>query len=1523
MNQFSYTQSPSPVQQNYPQQLNFQQNLRQQQVQYQQQQGQGQTSTASQYGTSLSTSSQYPQQSQGGYSTSSQFQPIQSQAQQQTNSSTTFSSSHMYPTTPQQSVYPQNIMNQQPQMYPNLSTQDTINPQQGGPNPQPFQPLQQQGQQQPQQPQQGQIQLQDLNIQQPQQPQQGQLQPQQQQQQQQQQNEGNFENFNKEAEIQKLLEISIGNIKHSLQNELKSPMPTVRKLDPSQNYNDSHSISTMTIDKMIAFPAEITQRLVSTPTVSALFGIYPEITRIWLVIDNVMYLWNYISGKFTRFNISHVVNQTLLMAPKKDVFSPQVQKMIVFCTFAEIFLNPILFSDEDQECEITLGLSIPTDGISITAIVGTKDGRIYFAGDGYIYEIEYSRNSLSYLRDQKIRKTNRTSSLMSSLWQKKKPEILQLVYDEVKNYLYALSADNKVTCYQVQGTAFTELFVFEPVRDWNSLDSRLQYTQGQQQLQFQQQQMQFQQQQQQRPNNIQQQQQQQQLPPNQQAPQQKIKVDALSVHLTPDDNSYDFMVVLTNGTRMYFNVQSSITSGGGSGSSQYIYLRIPPNSMLGSTSAITSSFYSKGVFLTSAQYDDTQDRVTGVTLFNLSQIKKTFEPSTVTHNENDNFCEKPNFFSVSGRIIEIKEEVNPSYNNLQVPYYYDLMVEHTTSPRRFLLLTSHGLHIVTKLRYVDILENLIADNRDVTPFINEIGQTIGLSLFIELYCQNPKSTILAKEHVGGMLLPKTISSRVADITLAYINRNAGQARPASTVNSGAGSGGIGYKVDNEQYAPSQLFTSLYSYTGRVLSIFWGQPLAHTNGQSRWTYNQLKTYQNHILSLLSFLEITSKVPPIAIPSSDLDIFLDLQQVSNEQQAFKKETRALIGLREVLLQIVQILNLFIIFQEDAVIKPDYFSIKNVSLSDYLFSDYVEDKHVVIKNLINSYLQKVVEYNHRVDIASNRLSQECPNFYRKEDKEYQNAKTYLAEAKKGINVQYNISLAIDILNRIAPHYEYEKVVAELKQLRQMPLITPLLLHFAKQLELTHPLISQKNLSQNDQNQQNQQNQQNSTLNTIIGKIEQKQMEIYAIIIQLLNDQSNIIQEEFEKEKRPKLDIGYTVAQVQAQQLIEQIIGYCLSADTDKKLLWAIYQWIITQNGQFKLMDLDFNSPYLVEFLRDKHPELCWKFLQKNNQNIDASQVLCHVLAESSRDIDKKIGYYRDSLMVLNDQQDTIQYQESKFLYFLATTQRSILTVLETMNNNRELESTINNLKEGLLGLTDLFEIAKNYLLHEHMLVIANYGNHDDTQFFKILWKIIIDDLIDNYHPAENFDGLSIIISEKIVKYGCSFYPNEISFPLQYIINYTEHRFYRFCTKIVDSQQYQTLKTDDIPRSDWLARSLHNAVKIDYWILVDIYKNIIEQQNSQLGNTNASNGDVSWKSASELNYIITVFLCLMESLINSTSTSYTERRLFASKQFRSTVNQFAEKLKAHQDTGGYNNYLSIKFQKVTSMLQALENSY
>ena len=92
------------------------------------------------------------------------------------------------------------------------------------------------------------------------------------------------------------------------------------------------------------------------PECETFLGLFPEINRVWMTVDNRLFLWNYYKGEdFYVFDgLDQLIVAVGLARPRRGVFSSDVQFVLAVSTPVEVILLAVKFDGDPVYGDICL-----------------------------------------------------------------------------------------------------------------------------------------------------------------------------------------------------------------------------------------------------------------------------------------------------------------------------------------------------------------------------------------------------------------------------------------------------------------------------------------------------------------------------------------------------------------------------------------------------------------------------------------------------------------------------------------------------------------------------------------------------------------------------------------------------------------------------------------------------------------------------------------------------------------------------------------------------------------------------------------------------------------------------------------------------------------------------------------------------------------------------------------------------------------------------------------------------------------
>ncbi|QID83264.1 hypothetical protein GRS66_005717 [Saccharomyces pastorianus] len=239
-------------------------------------------------------------------------------------------------------------------------------------------------------------------------------------------------------------------------------------------------------------PDEILQG-VSTSETRTDMGIFPELNRCWITIDDKLILWSIDNdNEYQVIDVmKHTIRKVALVRPKPNTFVPTVKQLLLICTTMDLYMFAISLDKTTNELSVfNTHLSVPVQGIDIIDIVShERSGRIFFAGQGSgqnIWELQYSGSDDWF--NSKCSKICLTQSTLSSLLPTNllsqipgvdflhsffednsnssggfaQETITQLTIDQQRGIIYSLSSKSTIRAYVITEKSLEGPMSIEP-----------------------------------------------------------------------------------------------------------------------------------------------------------------------------------------------------------------------------------------------------------------------------------------------------------------------------------------------------------------------------------------------------------------------------------------------------------------------------------------------------------------------------------------------------------------------------------------------------------------------------------------------------------------------------------------------------------------------------------------------------------------------------------------------------------------------------------------------------------------------------------------------------------------------------------------------------------------------------------------------------------------------------------------------------------------------------------------------------
>lgn len=293
----------------------------------------------------------------------------------------------------------------------------------------------------------------------------------------------------------KPLELASQYIDHLERRDASSPVLDERSYyNNGVNYNFSKEIGGLGAftpferQQVINIPDEILKQASKTEIKSDM-GIFPEIGRCWITIDNKLILWNIKDSTDYQSidEIKHTILKVALVRPKQNTFVDYVSHLLLIATPFDIYLLAVSHDEGTGELSVfNTGMCVSVHGLDVGEIVCyEKTGQIFFTGktNGLnIWALQYSgsddwfnskcskicltQSAWSSLLPTNIISKIPGSGLVQSFFEEDsnyaQETIIQLAVDQSRGIIYSLSSKSNVKAYLIVGNSLEGPMPIEP-----------------------------------------------------------------------------------------------------------------------------------------------------------------------------------------------------------------------------------------------------------------------------------------------------------------------------------------------------------------------------------------------------------------------------------------------------------------------------------------------------------------------------------------------------------------------------------------------------------------------------------------------------------------------------------------------------------------------------------------------------------------------------------------------------------------------------------------------------------------------------------------------------------------------------------------------------------------------------------------------------------------------------------------------------------------------------------------------------
>lgn len=1127
-------------------------------------------------------------------------------------------------------------------------------------------------------------------------------------------------------------------------------------------------------------------------------GLFPEIERAWITVDNRLYFWHYKNGNdFLSFeDLDKTILAVKLFKPRPGVFVESVNYLLALFTPTDAILLGVSYTKSDLQLFDT-GMMLSTRGIDVSHAVSSDNGRLFFVGEGdgiNIWELAYYKNE-GWFRGKSSKICHTRSGigalspnmpdgsylrgLVGSFMKSPESErIVGMEIDNSRNIVYTLSTSSTIRVYSMFGEQGFGLSIT--------------YTLGQLLSHL------------------------QMINANNNGSVTKPAFDKKSMKIVAiqpiSKNASDqiyFIAITSNGCRLYVRViKSPSVNHAGTGSIQVIQIRYPPpidqngvvnnvnggiNSNNTTTTAATTTTSSSKIlentkdtsritspanfFAVVPNFNETGDRV----------FVSSIDSGRIVHQMSNNnttlatpsFIESAVFLDIEGYVQSIKEITKPfTASPRPLGFGNENAAQYSQDPPQVAILTNTGVHIYTRKFPYRTFEEL---GQEVRTFFELYGRTETCSSALsiaskESLSSNNDERALASRvfiEVGGKPHLKTDDENTFSLGGGGINNSNNQQTPNNDSRKQGG---------GDVVRLSGRFDGLATYVSRVVRDIWNLKVFNTvkdGSKDRFVLSAskeaLEKIQLNLFGVAEFLEKNRAF--IDGLSGGADSMLLSSASRAEELSLQAEHRGLDALVKLVKSIREgIAFLLLIIEETINVSNGIEAIMSYltpehrqKMSNLVFNKFftTTDGTELAKELVTCLVNRSIAEGGSVDTIARILQDRCESYCSSGDVIIYKALEYLRKAKAlgdgdlDLKAQ-NLNDSVRMFQRAAGTIHIEtlkEAISEYLELEFYPGAVQVALSVAIQLD-------RGNLALGYLHDGKQENDARKGLYD-------KRQEIYQLVFKVLDT----VDEKAEQE------IATNSSLFKMRSLRDDTYNICFES-TDEVFHYAFYDWFFEKGLESRLLNV--TTPYVLPYLQTyakaklEIADLLWVYCQKHGDYYSAAEVLFNLGAKSeffssSLNLEQRIEFlsrgrgYCNCECPPNVRQQVSQLANSIQEYLdIASIQYDILRAIreDSRFEEEQRQIAIEQLDGKILSVSELFndyaDPLKYFEICLNIFQVTDFRGYDEITR---CWT----NVISNAHEENEYDNGKNgyeHVSSVVQRLGQQFMLAEFVFPTDFLV-------------------------------------------------------------------------------------------------------------------------------------------------------------
>lgn len=1169
-------------------------------------------------------------------------------------------------------------------------------------------------------------------------------------------------------------------------------------------------------------------------------GIFPEIDRAWITVDNRLYFWNYRNGSdFYSFDqLDQSIVSVALVPPKPGVFVNNISHVLVICTASDLYLIAMTYDSQKNELELyETGMSVSVNGLGALSIAASPEsGRLFICGTNHganISEIVYT-NVETWFKG-KCNRVCLTPDLLSSfispftgydrhqfekiplvgsLLNHSTPETVEsIAIDDSRSLLYTLSNSSTIRMYHMNPKS-------------NGLDLRSTYTLSQIVSHT------------------------QMISTNTPELGEDVKavrngkfaIVSIQVISSVESNRLNLVAITSTGSRIYIKAVNSSGRLSPPSLMQAVQQRYPPTStatsnpttpvqnFLNNTSSL-SKVFSPGYFFAVIPNRNGEPG-NSVFVSAPDSGKVIFQLSTASVGTFPVYSENACFLDVEGFVQQIAL-IKP-YSAPKAGFANESATQFTTQNPQIVILTNNGIKIFTRKFPSQVFEEL---GEDIKPFFDFYGRTETCANALSIASKTSSYSVEECEFaskvfiaIGGKPRLKVDDEKnVYSFNLVGANTQT----PASFGNQSNSVVSSLINSNEEVIRLSGRFDGLATYIARIMRNLWKTKVFNVqsvNNIKRFQHNTGKKALEEIqLALLDVSEYLEKNKTFIDGLSGGPDSLLVSSGRSEELSLQAEHRALHSFVTLIKSMKEgVAFLLLLVDESAKTADGLESITSFlpletrnKLETLTFQQFFSTKlgNELARELVTCLVNRNISDGGSVDSVSLILQDRCVSFCSADDVIIYKGLEYLrkAESLDGIARQQKLSESLVLFQRAAGNIQYDmlnEALIEFVKLKFYPGAVELALTVAQQEDKSNQALGyfKDGKKENDQRK----------------PFFEARYKIYQLIFKIIETADNDVVGSTTSSFISNGDSNASKLQ-SLTRLRDETYFVCYSSK-EEIFHFCFYDWFVAKGVVNRLMDIE--TPFILSYLEHKAKtdlqisNLLWSYHEKHGNFYQATTVLFG-LAKSDFDLSlsQRIEFLSRAKASCNCPCPQELRSDMATLATLVQEHLDVASlqdeILASVRHDEEFENDkrqeiIDMLNSRLLDVSELFnDYAEPLNYYEIMLQIFKTSDYQGTEEIRECWNA----LIDKAHSDAIIKGSSgnseisepyEYISQIIIKMGQQLGLTQSVFPTGYLVS-------RLQSYAVENKQGAPLL--------WVVDTFLQA-GVDPQTLVSIYVELLEMR-------------------------------------------------------------------------------------------------